>query len=250
MLLLGACQDPPRDQPASASALIEAAHIRHALGQAMAVVAQTTVSVHRKDHDEVRFDLNWWCSQDGRVKVIASQHDVDFISAVVTGSGSYQALMPRDALTTSGTVAVKDAPWLLTALPLVGSELLEGPIPNQQEATQGPGPDTVLMPVHDGLKTQVILAPARQEVASKRFFGPDDAELLSVVYQRYQAFDEIRRASVLSVSFPDGTEATIYVRQLRSVGRISDEGMHLHLPANPTVLTLPDFMSRLEHLGN
>ena len=78
----------------------------------------------------------------------------------------------------------------------------------------------------------------------------DGSMVVTVRYQRYQAFDEIRRASVLTLSFPDGTEATLYVRQLRSVGRISAEGMHLHVPSGSVVVDLQDFLSRLEHVGN
>jgi hypothetical protein len=252
MMLLAGCGGSVRtttDAP-TAGTLAEAADIRQALGTASAVVAQTTVSLHQKDHDAVRFDLTWWCGEDGRVKVVASQHDVDFVCALAGRDGSYQAMLPRERVHCSGVSQAAATPWLLTAVLLAGAELRGGPLPADAAPTSGPGPHLLLLGACQGVQAQATLDPAAREVISKRLFGADDAELVTVSYQRYQAFDEIRRASVLTLSFPDGTEATLYVRQLRSVGRISAEGMHLHVPSGSVVVDLQDFLSRLEHVGN
>jgi len=242
---------PATSVPASGTAVSDAQHLAQDLGAGSALTARTTIIVHRINPDDATFDVAWWVAAPGRLRVEASAHDVVFCKATLDQHQAYLAALPRDQVVTSGRLgAAPSTPWLLTALQLAASELLQGPIDPNLPMTQGATAGSVHVALPRGLTAEVTVGAGELAFTAKHISGPDGAELVAITYARYRAYDELRRPSVLTMAFPDGSSATLYLRKFQSVGRFSDGALHLDADPAWASIDLTDFLARLEHQGN
>jgi len=242
---------PATPAPPAGTVVSDAQHLAQDLGAGSALTARTTIIVHRAKQDDATFDVAWWVAAPGRVRVEASAHDVVFCKATLDQHQAYLAALPRDQVVTSGSLGpTPGTPWLLTALQLAAAELLQGPIDPNLPMTPGGTAGTVHVALPGGLSAEVTVDAGAQAFTAKHIMDSAGAELVAITYARYRPYDELRRPSVLTMAFPDGSTATLYLRKFQSVGRFSDGALHLEADPSWTSIDLTDFLARLEHQGN
>jgi hypothetical protein len=218
--------------------------------------------------DALSFQLHLWCAPDGRVRIIASRLDVDFCSAVLGPDGSYRVVLPRAHLAAVGTFGDAERHTLsplLTHPALIADELRSGPLPPDGPWRAGDeiidGHPTLSATAAAGVRASATWDPATGLVTDKTLLvlpGEDgrDGDLIRIAYSHERDFDGLQRPTraVVGVPGPDismqgptATTVTIGLKSFDGLGSISDERMHLDVPADARTVPLDEL---LKHLGD
>lgn len=225
-VLLAACAGTVRPQPVAG---VDGDALRQRLGAATTVVASLLIQTVPEQGEPEVFTLRLWSTADRAVRVRAQKLDVAILDALVQPDGSYQAVLLREHVATSGRLGAADDPLLLRDLGLLLDELREGPAP--AVATGGWTAELEAGP--DGLPAAKILRAGGEQVRR-------------LDYRRWQDFDGLLRPSQVELRIPGETMVTrLRVKSLDDPGSISPERMALTVPSDAASVTPAEFAKRM-----
>jgi hypothetical protein len=197
------------------------------------------------------------------VRVRASKLDFDFIDAVVERDGSFVLELVRSHEVVRGTLGdinVLDAqgrpsgpPFFAYLLLLVaeakgGALPAHGPFRSAPPASGAP-PQSHAIRTRDpvsGLEEELTIGPDGNPVA-KRIFDAPGKEALRLDYARVESFHDLKRATKMKFTVPgDESEYTVRLRTLDAPPAISEERMHFTPSPGDKVITVGEFLKRLD----
>ena len=194
-------------------------------GHTEAFAATALVRAVPEGGEPIQVSTHAWRGRDGTLKVLVTKAEVDVLVAHLDPGGRLRLWSPRQHEVSDTRLTDPSLPTLLARLPLLVSELTEGPIPSSATVAA----DGTFRATDADLIVSV--AGTADRPTTKTLTTADGEVLLTIAYGEPKPFDALVRPSRWTATTAGG-EALVILRRFDALGDVSPERLRWDDPAD------------------